>query len=121
MEWPLRSTLGSEQAIVAANYPNIRLFHVPKVQDKTPAGDVNAKWKVCESDSVPAFSAVLYYFGKELHDELDVPIGLINSSWGGSRIEPWTIKDGQSGAMYNGMIAPLTNVSVKGTIWYQGG
>lgn len=120
MEWQLRNTHGSAEAIAAADHPNIRLFHVPKVQAKTPAADVKANWKICTPASVPNFSAVLYHFGKQLDEKLDVPIGLINSSWGGSPIEPWTIKDGKSGGMYNGMIAPLTNVAVKGAIWYQG-
>ncbi len=121
MEWHLRSTHGAQQAIAAANYPQIRLFHVPKVQKKTPASDVNAHWKVCTPQNIPTFSAVLYYFGRELHKNLNVPVGLINSSWGGSPIEPW-ISQGKnkSGGMYNGMIAPLTSFSVKGAIWYQG-
>ena len=120
MEWQLTNTHGAPEAIAAANFPQIRLYHVPKVQEKSPAKDINAKWKVCTPENVPAFSAVLYYFGKELHEELKVPVGLINSSWGGSPIEPWTIKGESSGGMYNGMIAPLTNVAVRGAIWYQG-
>ncbi|MEO1982101.1 MAG: sialate O-acetylesterase [Fuerstiella sp.] len=120
MEWQLKNTIGAAEAIAAANHPNVRLFHVPKVNAKETADDVNAKWKICTPENVPTFSAVLYYFGKRLHEELDVPVGLINSSWGGSPIEPWTVKDGNSGGMYNGMIAPLTNVAVKGAIWYQG-
>lgn len=120
MEWQLRNTHGAKKAIAAADHPRIRLFHVPKVQKRAPATDVNASWKVCKPETVPRFSAVLYYFGKKLHEELKVPIGLINSSWGGSPIEPWTIENGKSGGMYNGMIAPLTNVSVQGAIWYQG-
>ncbi len=120
MEWQLANTHGAPEAIAAANFPQIRLYHVPKIQEKAPAKDINAKWKVCTPENVPAFSAVLYYFGKELHEELKVPVGLINSSWGGSPIEPWTIKGESSGGMYNGMIAPLTNVAVRGAIWYQG-
>ncbi|MEO2015574.1 MAG: sialate O-acetylesterase [Fuerstiella sp.] len=120
MEWHFANTIGAAEAIAAADHPNVRLFHVPKVNAKETADDVNAKWKLCTPANVPTFSAVLYYFGKRLHEELDVPIGLINSSWGGSAIEPWTIKDGNSGGMYKGMIAPLTNVAVKGAIWYQG-
>lgn len=120
MEWQLRNTHGAAEAIAAADHPEIRLFHVPKVQQKTPAEDVNAKWKICTPDNVPSFSAVLYYFGTQLRQKLEVPIGLINSSWGGSPIEPWTVKDGRSGGMYNGMIAPLTSVAVRGSIWYQG-
>lgn len=120
MEWQLQATDGAKEAIAGATNPNIRLYHVPKVQKDAPAIDIQADWKQCTPEYVPEFSAVLYYFGKILNDELDVPIGLINSSWGGSPIEPWTIKDGKSGGMYNGMIAPLTNLSVQGAIWYQG-
>ncbi len=120
MEWPLSQTIGAKEAIAAANQPSIRLYHVPKVQSDQPASDIQADWAVCTPETVPNFSAVLYHFGRKLSDELGVPIGLINSSWGGSPIEPWTIKDGMSGGMYNGMIAPLTNLSVQGAIWYQG-
>jgi sialate O-acetylesterase len=63
---------------------------------------------------------VLYYFGRKLHEELDVPVGLINSSWGGSPIEPWTVTKDGSGGMYNGMIHPLQPFAVRGAIWYQG-
>jgi sialate O-acetylesterase len=101
MEWQLRSTHGAEAAIATADFPKIRLFHVPKVQKPEAADDVVADWKVCTPENIPAFSAVLYYFGRNLHNELDVPVGLINSSWGGSPIEPWTVKDGKGGGMYN--------------------
>jgi sialate O-acetylesterase len=120
MEWPLKNSTGAAAAIKDADFKNVRLFHVPKVQVPAPAQDVVADWRVCTPESVPAFSAVLYYYGKKLHEELKVPIGLINSSWGGSAIEPWTIADGQSGGMYNGMIAPLQPFAVRGVIWYQG-
>ena len=80
----------------------------------------SADWKICRPKTVGDFSAVLYHFGLRLHKELDVPLGLINSSWGGSPIEPWTIDGNQSGGMYNGMIAPLQPFAVRGAIWYQG-
>lgn len=120
MEWPLKATLDSKEAIAAATRANIRLFHVPKKQAKTPADDVVAEWKACTPENIPNFSAVLYYFGLKLNHEVEVPIGLINSSWGGSPIEPWTTADGKSGGMYNGMIAPLQPFAIRGTIWYQG-
>jgi sialate O-acetylesterase len=120
MEWPLTATHGSKEAIAAAGHPQIRLFHIPKVQVPAPAKDVKANWKACSPETVGGFSAVLYYFGVRLHKELDVPIGLVNSSWGGSPIEPWTIAGGQSGGMYNGMIAPIVQFGVRGAIWYQG-
>lgn len=122
MEWQLRNTIGAAEAIAAAKHPNIRLFHVKKVQKPAPADDVEvtAHWSECTPESIPAFSGVLYYFGRKLHEEIDVPVGLINSSWGGSPIEPWTVTDGSSGGMYNGMIAPLMPFGVRGAIWYQG-
>ncbi len=120
MEWSLASTLDAAAAIAAANHPELRLFHVPKVQSPKPAEDVKAQWAVCEPASVRAFSGVLYYFGARLQEELKVPVGLINSSWGGSPIEPWTIHAGASGGMYNGMIAPLVPFPVRGILWYQG-
>jgi sialate O-acetylesterase len=120
MEWSLAGSHGAREAIEAAKHPHIRLFHVPKVQTKAPAKDVKAAWKVCAPDTVPHFSAVLYYFGLRLHKELSVPVGLINSSWGGSPIEPWTVTAKRSGRMYNGMIAPLMPFAVRGVVWYQG-
>ncbi|MCH1440157.1 MAG: sialate O-acetylesterase [Rubripirellula sp.] len=120
MEWVLSNTQGSAEAIADADHPMVRLFHVPKVQNNEPATDIKADWKVCTPDSVPRFSAVLYYFGLKLQKELNVPIGLINSSWGGSPIEPWTIANGTSGGMYNGMIAPIVQYPIQGVIWYQG-
>ncbi len=69
---------------------------------------------------MPNFSGVLYHFGLVLQKELGVPVGLINSSWGGSPIEPWTVTDKGSGGMYNGMIAPLQPFAIRGVIWYQG-
>jgi sialate O-acetylesterase len=120
MEWSLASTLNAPAAIAAASHPDLRLFHVPKVQAPKPAEDVKAQWAVCAPESVRAFSGVLYYFGTKLQEELKVPVGLINSSWGGSPIEPWTIHAGVSGAMYNGMIAPLVPFPLRGILWYQG-
>ncbi|MBP87131.1 MAG: sialate O-acetylesterase [Planctomycetaceae bacterium] len=120
MEWQLANTHGAKEAIATADHSNIRLFHVPKVQKPEPATDVVADWKACTPENVPTFSAVLYHFGLKLHEEVDVPIGLINSSWGGSPIEPWTPANGKAAGMYNGMIAPLQPFPVRGAIWYQG-
>lgn len=120
MEWQLKNTHGSKEAIAAAEHANIRLFHVPKDQKSEPAADVVADWTNCTPATIPTFSAVLYYFGKKLNADVDVPIGLINSSWGGSPIEPWTPSNGKGAGMYNGMIAPLQPFPIRGAIWYQG-
>jgi sialate O-acetylesterase len=121
MEWSLAASLKGKEAIEAAGKrSDVRLFHVPKTQVKEPASDVKAEWKVCSPETVPQFSAVLYFFGQRLAYELGVPVGLINSSWGGSPIEPWTVTEKNSGQMYNGMIAPLIPFPIRGVIWYQG-
>ncbi len=120
MEWPVVATQKAQQAIAAANHPQIRLFHVPKVQTKEPAKDVQAEWKACTPQTIPGFSAALYFFGLKLHKELNVPVGLINDSWGGSPIEAWITAGQQSGGMYNGMIAPVKPFAIRGVIWYQG-
>ncbi|MEZ6140501.1 MAG: sialate O-acetylesterase [Zavarzinella sp.] len=120
MEWSLNASASPKETIAGANHPTIRLFHVPKVQAKEPANSINATWKICTPQNIPNFSAVLYHFGVRLQKDLDIPVGLINSSWGGSRIEPWTVTSSGSGGMYNGMIAPLVPLTFKGVIWYQG-
>ena len=93
MEWPLNRANNSQQEIAAANYPNIRLFHVKKTPMSQPQDDVQltAAWKECSPETVANFSAVAHFFGRHLHQELDVPIGLIETAWGGTRIEPWII------------------------------
>lgn len=90
MEWPMTATKDAQKEIAAAKYPKIRLFHIPKTPAGKPVDDVAADWKACDPATVPSFSAVAFFFGRELQKELDVPIGLINTSWGGTRIEPWT-------------------------------
>ena len=122
MEWPVRATRKGGEMIRSAKYPAIRLFLIPKVQKGAPDKNVNAFWKICTPATVPNFSAVLYYFGLKLQADLKVPMGLIASSWGGSRIEPWTVNAGSNagGGMYNGMIAPIVPYAIKGAIWYQG-
>ncbi len=89
MEWILQNADTGKEEIAAANYPEIRLFQIPKVTSHIPQKTVSAQWRLCEPETVRWFSAVAYFFGRELHRELDVPVGLINSSWGGTRIEPW--------------------------------
>ena len=121
MEFNLAGSTGGKEAIAAATDAQIRLLQVDKVQAPQAANDVHSPgWKVCSPQTVPGFSAVLYFFGRRLHQDLDVPVGLINSSWGGSAIEPWTVKGASGGGMYNGMIAPVKPFAIRGAIWYQG-
>ena len=90
MAWPVRRSQNAEAEIAAANFPNIRLFTVERMAAQRPAQDVAGTWRVCDSSSVPNFSAVAYFFGRRLHKTQDVPIGLINASWGGTPAEAWT-------------------------------
>ncbi len=94
MEWSVDRVLNAAQEIALADHPSIRLFHVPRTTSGVPLKDVNAKWRVCSPGSIPKFSAAAYFFGRTLQRELDVPVGLINTSWGGTRIEPWTPLEG---------------------------
>ncbi|MGA2065406.1 MAG: sialate O-acetylesterase [Thermoguttaceae bacterium] len=125
MEMGIGACDKAKEEIAAANYPQIRLMLVPKTQVPAPAKDVKADWVECSPKTVAAggwggFSAALFYFGQRLHKELDVPVGLIDSSWGGSPIEPWTVSGQNGGGMYNGMIAPVKPFAIRGAIWYQG-
>ena len=90
MEWPVLASNRSKDEILSANFPRIRLFTVPKKVAVEPESTVDAEWEVCSPETVPQFSAVGYFFGRELHRELGVPIGLIDSSWGGTIAEAWT-------------------------------
>jgi len=90
MEWTLGGADRAQEEIAAAEWPQIRHLGIPKVTSAVPEKDVNAEWRVCSPATAAGFTAVGYFFGRELHRTLKVPVGLINSSWGGTRIEPWT-------------------------------
>ncbi|MFT5122101.1 MAG: sialate O-acetylesterase [Kiritimatiellia bacterium] len=94
MEWSAGNVKEAGKVREAANFPMIRHIQVPKVAAPGPEEDFNGNWQVCSPDTVGRFTAVGYFFGKRLNEELDVPIGLVNSSWGGTRIEPWTPVEG---------------------------
>ena len=121
---------------------NIRFYQIPRTASDYPQDDVKSQWQVCDSNTLKSFSAVGYYFGKKLQHDLHVPVGLINSSWGGTPAETWTPAENiynnevlksaaakltevpwgpvKPGLNYNGMIAPLTKYTIAGAIWYQG-
>ncbi|MBN1846838.1 MAG: hypothetical protein JW810_14225 [Sedimentisphaerales bacterium] len=97
MQWSVRASNQAEQEIAAADYPQIRLFSVPQRPAVKPDRDIQARWQVCSAETIPNFSAVAYFFGREIHRQVKVPVGLINTSWGGTRIEPWTPPEGFAG------------------------
>lgn len=90
MQMNVRGVQNAEQEIAEANYPNLRLFSVPLKAAVTPQADVNGQWVACSPQTIPGFSAVAYFFGRHLLKTLNVPVGLIHTSWGGTPAEAWT-------------------------------
>jgi sialate O-acetylesterase len=93
MQWSVKQSANPEQEIADANYPDIRLFTVARKVAEQPQPDCSGNWTLCSPETVPDFSAVGYFFGRELHKELNVPIGLIHTSWGGTPAEAWTRRE----------------------------
>lgn len=93
MQWPVAAANDPDLEIRSANYPQIRLITVPQVGTQEPQDDFEGEWKVCSPETVGDFSAVGYFFGRQLHQTLDVPIGLIDNAWGGSACEAWIERD----------------------------
>jgi sialate O-acetylesterase len=90
MQWCVKDSNNGKDEAAAANYPSVRLFYVERKVATSPRYDCKGEWKVCTPETVPEFSAVLYFFGRDLHKELNLPVGLIHSSWGGTPAESWT-------------------------------
>jgi len=162
MEMPLVKVSGAytgikdaAKEVAEARYSEIRLFQVGNFSSKEPLDDVESgismygippaacKWQACTPETIPTFPSTAYFFARELHTELKVPIGIIDSSWGGTSAETWTPAAGLKALgftaeweqaaklpqkadqkiptrLYNGMIHPLRNFRIKGVVWYQG-
>lgn len=147
MEWTVKKSNDAKMEIENGNHPMIRHIKAPRHLSLNPLDDINAKWKVCSPNTVGDFTACGYYMARKLNKELKVPIGLINSSWGGTRIEPWTAEEGfnlvpelkkiaenvktnrvkkikpqrkHPSVMYNGMVSGYAGYGIRGAIWYQG-
>lgn len=90
MAWPVERSRDPEKEAAAANYPRIRLFKVALKTSEEPLEDVEGSWQLCNPDSVKSFSAVGYFFARHLHEKLGVPVGIIQSAWGGTPAQAWT-------------------------------
>jgi sialate O-acetylesterase len=90
MQMTVQSSNNATEEIAAADYPNIRLFTVQRKVAQEPQKDCEGSWSLCSPQTVPGFSAVAYFFGRELRQRLNVPVGLIHTSWGGTPSEAWT-------------------------------
>lgn len=91
MQWSVNLSANAAEEMANANHPKIRLFSVKRTVATSPQDDCEGSWTVCSPETIPEFSAVLYYFGRELHQQLNLaPMGLIHTSWGGTPAESWT-------------------------------
>ncbi|WPJ96928.1 sialate O-acetylesterase [Coraliomargarita algicola] len=97
MEWPLGRSNDSQLEAKSANYPKIRFITIPRNGTQEPQDDFEGAWEICSPKTVKEFSAIGYYFGWRLLQVLDVPIGLIDNSWGGSMIESWVPREDLQG------------------------
>lgn len=89
MEWTVAASGNPQEEIAAGDHPLIRHIKVPLVASMVPLEDFKGQWQVCSPQTVAGFTACGYYMARELSKKLDVPVGLVNASWGGTRIEPW--------------------------------
>lgn len=94
MYFTTKEVTNAEREVAAANYPHIRLFYVPTTIATSPQNNVKGKWSVCNPESVRNFSAVAYFFARNLQEKIKVPIGLIESSFGGTPVEAWISTEG---------------------------
>ncbi|MDB6057782.1 MAG: Sialic acid-specific 9-O-acetylesterase [Verrucomicrobiales bacterium] len=149
MEFKLNRSFQADQDIAAANNPDIRFIDVPNTRLESATNNIGATWTTCTPESAAKISAVAYYFARALNHDRHVPVGIIESDWGGTPAEAWTPrstiaasptlkahymdeldktptnlgkprKAWHPGELYNGMIAPLEPYAFRGAIWYQG-
>lgn len=143
MEWSASAGLvNKDEEIANANYPEIRFFTVNNSTSLYPQNHFDGEWTVCTPETMQSFSAVGYFFARQLQGKLGVPIGIVNSSWGGTPAEAWMPEDAfekdfflkeaasllkpvpwgpvEKARIYNSMISPLIPFQIAGVLWYQG-
>lgn len=97
MEWSVRKSNNAEKEIAGAEFPAIRLIRTPHKVSSTPSVDTDMAWQVCSPKSIVHFTGAGYFFAREIHGTLSVPIGIIQSTWGGTRIESWISSEALQG------------------------
>ncbi|HEY5825466.1 MAG TPA: sialate O-acetylesterase [Cyclobacteriaceae bacterium] len=114
MEWTVNNSYNAAKEIQHANYPQIRHFKVPNTIASTPSEDVTSgEWMVCTPTTVGDFTAVGYFFARKIVMEVNVPIGLINTSWGGTHSETWTSREAFEGSEeFKSMIASMPKLNL---------
>lgn len=123
--------IGSLDAIVTSDNPQIRMFTVKSKLTSEPQTDCKGMWQQASSETVPEFSASGYFFARKLNEVLGCPVGIIHASYGGSRVEAWMSQTGVAPykgnpevrnecILFNGMLNPVVEYGIKGCLWYQG-
>ncbi len=140
MQWSVKQSDDPQNTVNNSANPQIHLITVPRRATPEPQADIDAKWEKCGPETIGEFSAVAYFFGRDLEKQLKVPVGLISTNYGGTPAEAWTSHAGleadsslktlaaspattgpnSPGGLYNAMIHPLIPYAIRGAIWYQG-
>ena len=136
MEWPVCWSEGGEEVMKTFTDPQMHIMETPRIHSETPLADAGVKWKEISTESLRWYSGIGFFFGRYLRNALNVPVGLIDASLGGTRIEAWTRIEAlpedfqkadpywkphnQAGVLYNAHIAPVIPFAIRGVIWYQG-
>jgi sialate O-acetylesterase len=145
MEWTVDRAANPDEEAKNATYPQIRMFNLQKSLSAQPESDCQGQWLVCSPETASKFSAVGYFYARQLNKEGKFPVGMINTSWGGTICEAWTSKPAleadadlkylaeknvtidlkrmnpnQPSVLFNAMLNPIVPYGIKGAIWYQG-
>lgn len=114
MAWTVQQSMDAEKEVASASYPQIRHIKIPNSIAATPREDIDdASWEVCIPENAPEFTAVGYFFGRDLMKEINIPIGLINTSWGGTQIETWTSREAfENSDEFRDMITAVGNINL---------
>lgn len=110
MGMTVNASLDADLEKAAAHHPQIRLFQVPLLTAVEPQSDVNAQWRVCAPETVGSFTAVGYFFGRQLQETVQMPVGLIQTAWGGTRAEAWTSPEAMAS---NSTLKPILDAWVE--------
>ncbi len=141
MEWSANQGFqNGEEEVRNADFPDLRIFQLPRIGASTPQEDCHSQWTHCTPETMRGTSAIGYFFGRNISEELNVPVGIIVAAWGGTPAEVWTPRESvmsdpvladyfygstpwwpvEPGALYNSMIHPVMPYGIAGCIWYQG-
>lgn len=141
MEWSANHGIkNGDEETANAHCPNLRIFHVARIAAPFPQENCFSQWTQCTPETMRSTSALAYFFGRNIQEELDVPVGIIVAAWGGTTAETWTPREcvmsdpvlcdypyesnpwfpAETGTLYNSMIYPVMPYGIAGCIWYQG-